>query len=402
MGKNKSRSLSLLMFSRDFILEKNFLCLPSHNKITYLFVFCMKMKNLFRDTPSPTTTFKVATSPGTLEYNGRNYVDPPQLHIISYNEEQLLEQNPACDANIAHLDLPAKHVNWLDLEGLQKTEITENLGKRFHLHPLLLEDVLNVGHRPKLEEFEAAALIILKMLTYNKLNQNIEVEHISIIAVDEWNMITLQEVEGDVFTPVRERIRKFSGKIRRKNVNYLIYALIDAIVDNYFLIIEEIAGQLEELEIEILDKPSDKAIAHIHHFKRQMITLRKAVWPLREVVSGILRGEGEMIDDGNEVYMKDLYGNIIQVIESIELQRDTLNGLQDLCFSSISNKMNNSMKTLAVMSTIFMPLTLIAGIYGMNFDYMPELHTKYGYFMVLFSMLVIFVATRVYVRRITQ
>ena len=360
----------------------------------------MKIKKLFDNTPK--STLKVATSPGTLEYTGRNYVNPPHLHVISYNEAELLEQSPACDANIAHLNLPAKHVNWLDLEGLQKTEITANLGKRFNLHALLLEDVLNVGHRPKLEEFESAALVIVKMLTYNKDSRSIEIEHISIIAVDEWNMITLQEVEGDVFTPVRERIRKSSGKIRKKNANYLIYALIDAIVDNYFLIIEEISGQLEELEIEILNQPSDKAIAHIHHFKRQMITLRKAVWPLREVVSGILRGEGEMLDDGNEVYMKDLYGNIIQVIESVELQRDTLNGLQDLCFSSISNKMNNSMKTLAVMSTIFMPLSLIAGIYGMNFEYMPELHTKYGYFMVLFSMLVIFIATRIYVRKITQ
>lgn len=361
----------------------------------------MKIKNPFSDKHKK-TTFQVATSPGTLEYRGRNYVEVPHLHIISYNEGELIEKDPKCDEHLAQLDLQAAHVNWLDLEGLQRTEIVANLGKRFNLHPLLLEDVLNIEHRPKLEEFEEAALIILKMLTYNAESRNIEVEHISIIAVDTQNMITLQEVEGDVFNPVRERLRKSSGKIRKKNVNYLIYALIDAIVDNYFLIIEEVAGQLEELELEILNQPSEQAIAHIHHFKRQMITLRKAVWPLREVVSGILRGEGEMLDEGNEVYMKDLYGNIIQVIESLELQRDTLNGLQDLCFSSISNKMNNSMKTLAVMSTIFMPLSLIAGIYGMNFEYMPELHTKYGYFIALGSMAIIFVATLIYVRRITK
>lgn len=359
----------------------------------------MQLKNPFG---TKKAGFRVGAAPGTLEYRGRNYVDPPQLHVISYGEGELTEKQPKCDESLQQLELNPDLVNWLDLEGLQRTEITANLGKRFNLHPLLLEDVLNIAHRPKLEEFDAAALIILKMLTYNAHNHNIEVEHISIIAIDDKNMITLQEVEGDVFEPVRERIRKSSGKIRKKNANYLIYALIDAIVDNYFLIIEEIAGELETLETEILNQPSEKVITHIHHFKRQMITLRKAVWPLREVVAGILRGEGEMLDDGNEVYMKDLYGNIIQVIESIELQRDTLNGLQDLCFSSISNKMNNSMKTLAVMSTVFMPLSLIAGIYGMNFEYMPELHTKYGYFIVLFVMVILFIVTMTYIRKITN
>lgn len=329
--------------------------------------------------------------PGALHFIGEEKAGSPFIRNITYNTTELTE-SPKIFGNYASLleKLTFEKVNWLDVEGLNDIKLMENIGKKFLLHNLLLEDVLNTTHRPKIEEFENATLVIVKMLSYNKIECSIVSEHISLVLAHN-TLISFQEIEGDVFEPIRERIRHSSGKIRIKDANYLLFTLLDAIVDNYFSIIEYIGEELEKLEDSILNNPSDEVIKKIHYYNRQIIVLRKAVWPLREVINGILKGVGKVINESNELYFRDLYDNTIQVIETIEMYKDTISGLRDLAFSNISNKMNDIMKTLTVMSSIFTPLTFIAGLYGMNFDNMPELHSRYGYFAVLGVMMSILI-----------
>lgn len=329
--------------------------------------------------------------PGALHFIGEQKTDAPFIRNMTYSVEHLFE-SPKIFTNYSSIleKLTFENVNWLDIEGLNDIKLMENIGKKFLLHNLLLEDVLNTTHRPKIEEFENATLVIVKMLSYNKIECSIVSEHISFVLAHN-TLISFQEIEGDVFEPIRERIRRSSGKIRIKDANYLLFTLLDAIVDNYFTIIEHIGEELEKLEDRILENPSDEVIKQIHYYNRQMIVLRKAVWPLREVINGILKGVGKIVNENNELYFRDLYDNTIQVIETIEMYKDTISGLRDLAFSNISNKMNDIMKTLTVMSSIFTPLTFIAGLYGMNFDNMPELHSRYGYFAVLGVMLSILI-----------
>lgn len=334
---------------------------------------------------------KPGAIPGSLHFIGEKKIDAPFFKTIVYDKDSLVESSKiASNYGKSLAELSLEKTNWLDIEGLSDTKMIEEIGAKFLLHNLLLEDVLNTMHRPKIEEFDRATLVIVKMLTYNSAECSIVSEHVSLVLAHN-TLISFQEIEGDVFEPIRERIRHSSGKIRIKDANYLLFALLDAIVDNYFSIIEKIGEELEKLEESILENPSDEAVRRIHYFNRQMIVLRKAVWPLREVINGILKGVGDIVNEQNELYFRDLYDNTIQVIETVEMYRDTISGLRDLAFSNISNKMNDIMKTLTVMSSIFTPLTFIAGLYGMNFDNMPELHSKYGYFIVLAVMISILV-----------
>lgn len=327
--------------------------------------------------------------PGTLHYIGEEKTGEPFLRTFIYDKDTLMESKKIyLDYHHILSQLKDEKVNWIDLEGISNIKIIEDIGKKFNLHNLLLEDILNTTHRPKIEEFDHATLVIVKMLSYDEKECNIISEHVSIVVTNN-TLISFQEIDGDVFEPIRERIRHSSGKIRLKDSNYLLFALLDAIVDTYFSIIENIGAELEKLEDSIIENPSQEVIQRIHYFNRQMIVLRKAVWPLREVINGILKGVGKILNEHNEIYYRDLYDNTIQVIETTEMYRDTISGLRDLAFSNISNKMNDIMKTLTVMSSIFTPLTFIVGLYGMNFDNMPELHAKYGYFIVLGIMGVI-------------
>ncbi|MFN0201930.1 MAG: magnesium/cobalt transporter CorA [Bacteroidia bacterium] len=343
----------------------------------------------------------LSTPPGTLSYNGRVSLSPSRLYVFEYNEVHLLEKEYEL-SKVTEIHKQAENIFWLDVEGLQNTHLISEIGEKYLLHSLLLEDLVNVEHRPKLEEFDNACVIIAKMLTYNVKEKKVESEHISLVLTDDKHLITFQEREGDVFDPVRERLRRGMGKIRKKNANYLLYALLDAIIDNYFFIVEQIEEDLSLLETRILQNPSEKAISELHGYKRQLMDLRKFVLPLREVMSSILRGEGEVLDAGNEVYMRDLYGNVLEVIEDIDEQRDVLSGLQDFCFSSISNKMNNTMKTLTNISLLFMPMSLITGIYGMNFDNMPELHSRYGYFFAIAMILIVGMMMYFFIKRKTE
>lgn len=325
---------------------------------------------------------KVGEAPGTLRYIGEKSTGFQRVDIIQYNENQCYESGAIKDSWIPHIQkISQPCTTWINIDGLTPIELIEKVGKHYQLHALMLEDILNTHHRPKFDSFEKAALLISKMLRYDDENTCIISEQISCVITDS-TLITFQEIEGDVFEPVHQRLRQSVGKIRQKKANYLLFCLLDAIVDNYFLILDKIGEELEALELQVINDPQEKTLQRIYHFKREITIVKKAVIPLRENISAILRGSGNLIDSTTELYFKDLYDNIIHVAEVLEMQRDMANNLQELYFSHLSNKMNNVMKTLTIISTIFIPLTFVVGVYGMNFDIMPELHWKNGYYLV--------------------
>jgi len=330
---------------------------------------------------------KIGVSPGTLIHLGEQKLDQALISTLEYNLEQLWErQLDAATAEQCGQLRPEAKVSWINLDGLHQIDYLETLGRCFNLHPLAQEDILNTEHRPKLEEFPEHLFIVVKMLQFDDASKEIRTEQVSLILGANF-VLSFQELTGDVFDGVRERIRKAKGRVRKMGADYLAYVLLDAIVDNYFVILEKLGDQIEELEAELIHSPTPETMQKIHHFKREMILLRKAIWPLREVISGLQRHEGGLISDATGAFLRDLYDHCIQILDTVETLRDILAGLLDLYLSSISNRMNEIMKVLTLIATIFIPLTFIAGIYGMNFDYMPELHWKYGYFLAWGLML---------------
>lgn len=340
---------------------------------------------------------KAGLPPGTLVHVGEKKVDSVRVTYLDYDETKVEEKQ----VSTVEECFPFKAtptVTWINIDGLHDIEMMEKLGKEFGLHPLILEDVLNTGQRPKFEDFDKHLFVVLKMLGYNEEFQAVESEQVSLI-VGENFVISFQERIGDVFDQIRERIRNAKGRIRKAGADYLAYALIDAIVDSYFAIIERISEKIESMEEELVGDPSEKTLHQIHSMKREMIFLRKSVWPLREVVSGLQRSESSIIQETTGIYLRDVYDHTIQIIDTIESLRDMVSGMLDIYLSSISNKMNAVMKVLTIIATIFIPLTFVAGIYGMNFEYMPELKWKLGYAAVWCVMVSMAVVMLIYFRR---
>jgi len=340
---------------------------------------------------------KIGLPPGTLVHVGEKKAEKVRIRIIDYDEAQFEEKEAkTVEECFPFKDTPT--VTWINIDGLHDIEIIEKIGKHFGLHPLLLEDILNTEQRPKMEDHEDYLFIVLKMLYYDEEKHDITAEQVSIILGSNF-VISFQEQEGDVFKFIRERIRNGKGRIRKVGSDYLAYALVDAIVDNYFIILEKLGEKIEEMEEELVTNPTPETLQTIHHLKREMIFLRKSVWPLREVISALERGEPTLIHESTGIYLRDLYDHTIQVIDSIETFRDMVSGMLDIYLSSISNRMNEVMKVLTIIATIFIPLTFIAGIYGMNFQYMPELGWHWGYPAVWFVICAIFIVMLVYFKR---
>jgi len=289
-------------------------------------------------------------------------------------------------------------VTWIDICGIHDVSLLEHVGKIFGIHPLALEDILATDQRPKLEDFDEYLLIISRMLTPSPKGERAKSEQVSLILGKSF-VISIQERKGDVFQPIRERIKTGNGRIRRMGPDYLAYALIDAVVDGYFLILEKLSDRLELIEEELLSNPGVGVLRTIISSKRQLVVLRKAVWPLREVVGALERGESPLIQEATTHYLRDVYDHTVQVMDTVETMRDIISGNLDIYLSFASNRMNEIMKVLTVIATVFMPLSFIAGIYGMNFIYMPELKLRYGYFAVLLIMLAIGVTMTAYFRR---
>jgi magnesium transporter len=271
-------------------------------------------------------------------------------------------------------------VSWINIDSISDIEMLEKVGKHFGIHPLILEDIGNPSERSKIEDFDHYIYVLLKMLSYNEKDNEINQEQVSIILGPTY-VITFQEQEkkGDLFEPVRDRIRGSKGQIRKLGADYLMYRLVDAIVDNYFTIIEKIGDRIEELEEILMTNPMPATLESIHSLKREMIFLHRSVWPLREVVSRLQRGEMTLIRESTRTYLRDVYDHTIQIIETVETYRDMLSGMLDIYLSSISYRTNEIMKVLTIIATIFIPLTFVAGVYGMNFQNFPELKWHYGY-----------------------
>ena len=340
---------------------------------------------------------KAGLPPGTLIHIGEKKAEKVRIRILDYDESQFEEKEAkTVEDCFPFKDTPT--ITWINIDGIHEVEIIEKIGKHFGFHPLLLEDILNTEQRPKMEDHEEYIFIVVKMLYYDEEEHEIEAEQVSIILGSNF-VISFQEKEDDVFNFVRDRIRNGKGRIRKAGADFLAYALVDAIVDHYFVIMEKIGEEIEVMEEELVTNPSPETLQAIHNLKREMISLRKSVWPVREVISGLERAESPLIHESTCIYLRDVYDHTIQVMDSVETSRDMVSGMLDIYLSSVSNKMNEVMKVLTIIATIFIPLTFIAGIYGMNFQYMPELQSKWGYPLVWLVMIAVLSSMIVYFKR---
>ncbi len=336
--------------------------------------------------PSKKRAVKAGLPPGTLVHIGHKKTDQVFITVIKYDEEQFQQREiKQIEECFPLKDKPT--ITWINISGIHKLDVIEKTGVQFGLHPLTLEDIVNTEQRPKIEDYKDYIFIVLKALHYDA-DQGLKIEQISIIIGVNY-VITIQENKKDVFRPVRERIKNSTGRIRKMGADYLVYALIDAIVDNYFVVLEQLEGKIEFLEEELITNPTKRTLHLIHQLKREMLFMRKSLWPSREVINILQRGELPFINETTVVHLKDVYDHTIQVVEIIETLRDILSETLDIYLSSISNRINDVMKILTIITTIFIPLSFVAGIYGMNFKYMPELEWRFGYPVVLIFMAVV-------------
>ena len=340
--------------------------------------------------------------PGALIHIGDKKTEKIKITFFDYSlekfEEKVVQKVEDC---FSLKKTPT--ISWINIDGLHKIDVIEKIGNCFDIHPLVLEDILNTDQRPKMEDLEDYIFLVLKMLSYNKDKHQINSEQESLVLGRSF-VISFQESIGDVFDNVRDRIRKGKGRIRKMGADYLAYSIIDAIVDNYFVILEKIGEKVEETEEELISNPNPKTLQQIYNLKGEMIYLRKSVWPLREVISGMQRSGSRLIKSTTDIYLRDLYDHTIQVIDNIETFRDMFSGMLEMYLSSVSNKLNEIMKILTIFSAIFIPLSFITGIYGMNFDTkspfnMPELGWYFGYPIVLAIMFGVIVILLVFFKK---
>lgn len=342
--------------------------------------------------------------PGSLIYIGEQRATRTDITVMSYNERSFTERRIE-DVREFACDRQDGLIHWIDIGALHDVEVIRTVGECFDIHPLVLEDILNTNQRPKLEDYGNYLYIVFKMLYPNgnhsgegnghadgNGNGNGEPEIVSeqvSLIVGENYVISFGEKPGDVFDVIRDRIRHAKGRIRRAGPDYLAYDLMDAVVDNYFIILERMGETIEDGEEEIIGNPTLETLSRIHSLRGEMFGLRRSVWPLREVVGALSRGDMALVQSDTVPYLRDLYDHTVQVIDTIETYRDIIAGMMDIYLSSASNRLNEVMKVLTMISTVFIPLSFIVGLYGMNFEYMPELHERWGYPMVWLIMLTV-------------
>lgn len=340
---------------------------------------------------------KAGMAPGSVAFIGEQKLEKVHIEAFQYDENSL---NEIPDLSVEKCRGLAKSqgVTWINVHGIHNIEVIETIGKSFDFHPLTLEDIVNTGQRLKVEEFSGYLFIVMKMLNYTEEKEEIAFEHVSLILGPNY-VVSFQEAEGDVFDEVRNRIRTAKGRIRSMKSDYLAYALMDAVVDHYFIAVEQIGDRIEDLDDQVLSEPKPEDIKEIHVLKRDILNLRKAVWPLREEIGTIGKSESGMVRQESKIFWRDLYDHVIQIIDMVETYRDILGGMHDTYLSSVNNRMNEIMKVLTIIATVFIPLTFIVGVYGMNFQNMPELKWAYGYYVTWGVMLVIAVALLIYFKR---
>jgi magnesium transporter len=330
--------------------------------------------------------------PGTLNIEAD--ASPPVIVLIDYNEAQAVRQEVETPEDCVPF-LDTESVSWVDVKGLGSEDVLRRLGYVFHLHPLVLEDIVNVPQRPKIEDYDDQLLIIARMVTLKPSGNGFISEQVSLILGRHYLLTVQEEPEYDCFGPIRERIRTGKGTIRKQGADYLAYSLLDSIIDGFFPVLEEYGEQIEALENEVVENPSRQTLEKIHTVKRELLGLRRAIWPQRDAINALIRDGSDLINPDVHIYLRDCYDHAIQVLDMVETYRELAASLMDVYLSSVSNKMNEIMKLLTVISSIFIPLTFIAGIYGMNFNTeksplnMPELDWYWGYPLVMVLMALI-------------
>ncbi|SDM99375.1 magnesium transporter [Dendrosporobacter quercicolus] len=328
---------------------------------------------------------KQGMMPGTLLYIGETRKEKTTMSLIEYDKGQVCETKFAGVAEfIGHgLKLP---VNWINVNGIHDVQVVAQLGAFFGIHPLVQEDIVNTNQRPKFEDHGEYSYLVLKTLAPADDGHSVDIQQISLI-VGENYIISFQEVNSGIFDAVKNRICSTQGRLRNIRADYLAYLLLDAITDNYYTVLEFFGNQIEELEDRVILTSDSTLVQNIHNLKTELLFLRKSVWPLREVINAVQRGDSTVFSDETRIYIRDIYDHTIQVIDTIEMYRDMVSGLLDIYLSSVNNRLGEVMKVLTIISTIFIPLNFIAGVYGMNFHYMPELSFAWGYPAVLGLMI---------------
>ncbi len=327
---------------------------------------------------------KRGQAPGTPVFVGERHLETPSVSLIRYDAGSVEEQK-GVDASTCRPPHDATGVTWINVDGLHDVALVDSLAKEFDLHPLIVEDILNTTQRPSCDDYDGHLHITLKMLRWDSDERRIDVEQVSLI-LGKGFVLSFQEKPGDVFEPIRERIREGKGRVRNMGADYLAYSLIDAIVDEYFAILEQMGEQIEWVEGKLADRPDAAVLRDIHQLKRENLLLRRSTWPVRELINTLGRTESKLLTEDVRLYLRDVYGHSVQVIDTMETLRDLLSGMLDTYLSSVNNRMNEVMKVLTVIATIFIPLSFIAGLYGMNFQHMPELQWRWGYAAVLLFM----------------
>jgi magnesium transporter len=341
---------------------------------------------------------KVGQAPGTPVYTGNKKSVEPSIRVTTYDANNCQHatglQLEDCLKNV-----PSGGVTWVDVTGLNNTHLIEQICQRFHLHPLTVEDILNVEQRSKVEEFEGYLYITLKVLRWNTKNMTFKVSQLSLILGKDF-VLSFHEAPSSIFDSLHSRIESSANqRLRQQGSDYLVYRLIDIVVDQYFLVLEALGDQIETVEDNIISSPSPSTTKVIYRLRRQMLMLRKAIWPIREAIGHLTHAEDELVTKFTRVYMRDVYDHTVQAIDTVETFRDMLSGMLEMYLSSLTNRMNEIMKTLTIITTIFIPITAIASIYGMNFDFIPGLHWEYGYPTAITLMLAIAAGMMVYFKK---
>jgi magnesium transporter len=357
----------------------------------------MKRNNHYRRNKQSRIGNKAGLAPGTVTYTGEERNFHVVADVLTWDDEYFDEKN---GVSIQHIqdDISTSQTRWINVIGIHDTSAIEHLGRVYNFHSLVQEDIAHAAQRPKLDDYEDYLYVVVKMIEFDNIEKHVKTEQLSIILRGN-TIISFIEDEGDLFDGLRDRIQKGNMKVRKSGSGYLLYCLLDAIVDNYFVVLERIGDELEETEINLLSNATTSDLSLIHELKHELIFLRKAIWPMREIVGSLSKVDNLHLTGNTSIYLRDVYDHCIHAIDTLETYRDISSGLMDVYLSSLSNKMNVVMKTLTVISTIFIPLTFIVGIYGMNFHNMPELDSQYGYKIIWGIMITIAIGMGFYFKR---
>ncbi len=337
---------------------------------------------------------KIGLAPGSIVFTGNRKVEKVLIHHLQYDSNNLKERVLSSHSKSTLVSSEENMVDWYDVRGMHDTELIGLFGSTFDIHPLILEAVVDINQRPKFEEYPKGNFILLRSLKFDSVKLELKKEHIAIY-FNKGFVATFQETETDLFESVRKRIKADRSRIKMRGADYLAYALMDETVDNYYIALESIESHIETLDDKMMENVENNTKNKIHHLKKELLALRKSILPLREAIANFYKTESDFVEEDSRVFIRNLYENTIQIMDAVESNRDILNGLQDLFISEVSFKMNKVMQLLTIISVIFIPLTFLAGIYGMNFENIPELRYKYSYF-ILWSIMILIFAFMIY------